>query len=254
MLMMGSILPFILLLTLTVSAQYKFETWTTEQGLPYKAVNSVLQTRDGYVWAATGDGLARFDGVKFTVFNTANTNGLLTNRLKFLAETADGSVWTSGEENGLFRYKNGEFSSFSIENDSPNGKILSLHADKTENRLLILTEKGLNVWQNEKFTRENLPVSIKPYTPALSDYLFNRSRKNIVFNEQPDGSNSLTKTERRILRLIAEDKTSREIGELLSIHPRTVDNHRTNISRKLNLHGSHALLRFALKHQSELAD
>ncbi|MBA3601412.1 MAG: response regulator transcription factor [Acidobacteria bacterium] len=91
-------------------------------------------------------------------------------------------------------------------------------------------------------------------TPALSDYLFNRSRKNIVFNEQTDGLNSLTKTERRILRLIAEDKTSREIGELLFIHPRTVDNHRTNISRKLNLHGSHALLRFALKHQSELAD
>ncbi len=165
----GSILPFILLLTLTVSARYKFETWTTEQGLPYKAVNSVLQTRDGYVWAATGDGLARFDGVKFTVFNTANTNGLLTNRLKFLAETADGSVWTSGEENGLFRYKNGEFSSFSIENDSPNGKILSLHADKTENRLLILTEKGLNVWQNEKFTRENLPVSIKPYLALLDN-------------------------------------------------------------------------------------
>ncbi|MDQ3749076.1 MAG: response regulator transcription factor [Acidobacteriota bacterium] len=90
-------------------------------------------------------------------------------------------------------------------------------------------------------------------TPALSDYLFNRSRKTAAFVEQTDGLDALTKTERRILQLIAEDKTSKEIAEKLFIHPRTVDNHRTNISRKLNLHGSHALLRFALKHQSELS-
>jgi DNA-binding NarL/FixJ family response regulator len=91
-------------------------------------------------------------------------------------------------------------------------------------------------------------------TPALSDFLFQRSRKNIRFQEQTDGLNSLTKTERRILKLIAEDKTSREIGELLFIHSRTVDNHRTNICQKLDIHGNHALLRFALKHQSELTD
>jgi len=91
-------------------------------------------------------------------------------------------------------------------------------------------------------------------TPSLSEYLFNRSRKTAAFVEQTDGLDSLTKAERRILCLIAEDKTSRQIGELLFIHPRTVDNHRTNICQKLNLHGSHALLRFALKHQSELTD
>lgn len=91
-------------------------------------------------------------------------------------------------------------------------------------------------------------------TPALSDYLFSRSRKNIAFQEQTDGLDSLTKTERRVLCLIAEDKTSREIGEMLFIQSRTVDNHRTNICQKLDIHGSHALLRFALKHHSELCD
>jgi DNA-binding CsgD family transcriptional regulator len=53
--------------------------------------------------------------------------------------------------------------------------------------------------------------------------------------------------------LIAEDKSSREIGELLFISHRTVENHRTNICQKLGLTGSHALLRFALKHRSELS-
>jgi len=91
-------------------------------------------------------------------------------------------------------------------------------------------------------------------TPALSDYLFNRSRKTAAFAEQMGGLDSLTKTERRVLRLISEEKTSKEIGEILFIHPRTVDNHRTNICQKLDLHGSNALLRFALTHKSELAD
>ena len=159
----------ILLFSLITAAQYRFENWSTEQGLPYKTVQSVLQTRDGYIWAATGDGLARFDAVKFTVFNTANSNGLLTNRLKFLAETADGSLWVSGEENGLFRYKNGAFLPLPGENNLQTDKILSLYAEKAENRLLILTENRLNLWQDDKFTGENLPISIKPYFALLDN-------------------------------------------------------------------------------------
>lgn len=90
-------------------------------------------------------------------------------------------------------------------------------------------------------------------TPSLTEYLFNRKGKNSDANEQSGTLNSLTKTERRVLRLIAEEKTSKEIGEILFIHSRTVDNHRTNICTKLNLHGTNALLRFALTHKSELA-
>ena len=58
--------------------------------------------------------------------------------------------------------------------------------------------------------------------------------------------------ERRILKLIAEKKTSKEIASALFISPRTVDNHRNNICVKLDLHGSNALLKFALEHKSEL--
>lgn len=62
----------------------------------------------------------------------------------------------------------------------------------------------------------------------------------------------LTPAERRILHLIAEGKSSKEIAGTMRIHYRTVDNHRTHISQKLNLHGSHALLRFAIEHKDEL--
>jgi len=62
----------------------------------------------------------------------------------------------------------------------------------------------------------------------------------------------LTPAERRILKLIAEDRTTKEIADFLRISSRTVENHRLNICQKLNLHGSHSLLRFAFDHKSLL--
>jgi DNA-binding NarL/FixJ family response regulator len=62
----------------------------------------------------------------------------------------------------------------------------------------------------------------------------------------------LTVSERRILKLIAEGLSSKEIGNQLSIHYRTVENHRTNICRKLNIEGANALLRFAVQHKETL--
>lgn len=90
--------------------------------------------------------------------------------------------------------------------------------------------------------------------PCLSGFLISRAARVADFSAAAPSLKILTRTERRILRLVAEDKTSREIGELLFIHSRTVDSHRRNICQKLNLHGSHALLRFALTHKSELGE
>jgi DNA-binding NarL/FixJ family response regulator len=89
-------------------------------------------------------------------------------------------------------------------------------------------------------------------SPALTTYLVNRSR----IAERPRGSRpgllDLTPTERHVLRLIADYKTSREIAEDLGISRRTVETHRTNICQKLEIHGSHALMKFALEHKTRL--
>ena len=63
---------------------------------------------------------------------------------------------------------------------------------------------------------------------------------------------TLTVSERRILKLIGEDYTSKEIAQYLSLSVRTVDNHRQNICRKLNLHGTHSLLKFAFDNSAYL--
>jgi ligand-binding sensor domain-containing protein len=65
-------------------SQYLHDVWTTEQGLPQNSITSIVQTRDGYLWLGTFGGLARFDGVRFTVFTVGNTEGLTNNRIKFL--------------------------------------------------------------------------------------------------------------------------------------------------------------------------
>jgi DNA-binding NarL/FixJ family response regulator len=67
-----------------------------------------------------------------------------------------------------------------------------------------------------------------------------------------DPLSSLTAAERRVLRLVAEHRSSREIAELLHISPRTVDNHRAHVAAKLDLRGANALLKFALDHRQEL--
>jgi DNA-binding CsgD family transcriptional regulator len=66
------------------------------------------------------------------------------------------------------------------------------------------------------------------------------------------GIEDLTPTEVKILRLLAEYKTSREIAQELFISHRTVQTHRSNICQKLGLQGNHALMKFALSHKDEL--
>lgn len=89
-------------------------------------------------------------------------------------------------------------------------------------------------------------------SPQLSTFLINRHRRSDELSRQRPGLESLTATERRILKLIAAFKTSKEIADQLCISVRTVEHHRANITQKLDLRGSHALARFAVKHESEL--
>lgn len=89
-------------------------------------------------------------------------------------------------------------------------------------------------------------------SPACSAALLRRDAAHHAFHAEKTGLSQLTPTERKVLKLIAQDRTSKEIAELLQCSIRTVNTHRYNISRKLELSGSHSLLRFAFDHKSEL--
>lgn len=80
------------------------EAWSLEDGLPVLALTDLLQSADGYLWIATFNGLARFDGVRFTVFDTGNSDGLPSNRIISLVEGHDGMLWLLTEQGHLVRF------------------------------------------------------------------------------------------------------------------------------------------------------
>jgi DNA-binding NarL/FixJ family response regulator len=88
-------------------------------------------------------------------------------------------------------------------------------------------------------------------SPALISYLVRRQTR--IAPRVAPGLDDLTPAELRVLELVADYKTSREIGEALHVSYRTVQAHRTNICAKLDLRGSHALMKFALEHRTRLS-
>jgi ligand-binding sensor domain-containing protein/signal transduction histidine kinase len=97
--------------------QYGHDVWLTRDGLPQNSVRAIVQTRDGYLWLGTWGGLARFDGVRFTIFNRANTPALRDSRITALTEDADGSLWIGTAAGGLIRLKDGTFEAYRSEGD-----------------------------------------------------------------------------------------------------------------------------------------
>ena len=77
----------------SLSTGWVRESWSIADGLPVNSINGLLQSRTGYLWAATFDGLVRFDGVRFTVYNSANSPGLPSDRIMSVMETRDSVLW-----------------------------------------------------------------------------------------------------------------------------------------------------------------
>jgi DNA-binding NarL/FixJ family response regulator len=133
---------------------------------------------------------------------------------------------------------------------------LTVHHDEELFRAAL--ELGVNGYVLKDTAATDIVASIRsvaagrPYvSPSLSAHIVQHVRRAGALGRDKPHLQDLTPMERRILKLIAEDKTSKTIAEQLFISPRTVETHRTNICRKLDLHGSLALVKFALEHKSD---
>jgi ligand-binding sensor domain-containing protein len=72
---------------------YVHRAWTVEQGLPQNLVGVLHASRDGYLWIGASNGIVRFDGLSFTVFDLTNTPALTSNRIGTFHEGTDGTLW-----------------------------------------------------------------------------------------------------------------------------------------------------------------
>ncbi|MGI8835705.1 MAG: ligand-binding sensor domain-containing protein [Pyrinomonadaceae bacterium] len=95
-----------------------------------------MQTQDGYLWFTTFDGLVRFDGVRFTVFNKSNSPGLATNRFVSLFEDRNGDLWAGLETGEVVRRHQGRFTTYTQAQGLPND-IFPRLADDGQGNLII---------------------------------------------------------------------------------------------------------------------
>src|ERR1044071_3508542 len=99
------------------------DVWETDDGLPQNSVISMIQTRDGYLWLGTLNGLVRFDGVRFTVFDESNTRGLTSSQIVSLFEDSRSNLWVGTESGGAFLIKDGRVTSLDIGRGTREGRL-----------------------------------------------------------------------------------------------------------------------------------
>jgi len=142
---------------------YTLRVWQTDDGLPQNMVTSAVQTHDGYLWFGTNSGLARFNGERFQVFNSANTPALRDRRVARLFEDAKETLWIGHEAGAITRYREGRFEHFMLPSSAENEKIIGLGSDE-QGRLWAMRENGA---VDSLDDGNRLPSLIAPERPAI---------------------------------------------------------------------------------------
>lgn len=134
--------------------QYARQVWTSDDGLPQNSIYVIAQTRDGYLWLGTEEGLVSFDGVRFTVYDKRNTPEMKANQVNALLEDRNGNLWIGTQGGGVTRLRDHKFTSFTTKQGLPNDDVWSLCQDRS-GAIWIGTSGGLSRLQNGKFKSYN---------------------------------------------------------------------------------------------------
>jgi ligand-binding sensor domain-containing protein len=132
-------------------SDYIVDFWQEDSGLPQKFVYTILPSRDGYIWVGTRGGLARFDGVKFTVYDDRQPNQLKEAEIYSLADAPDGSLWIGTHGGGLSHLKDGVFTEYTTRDGLPNDFVAAL-AVTQDGTVWMGTQKGLARMKDGRFT------------------------------------------------------------------------------------------------------
>jgi signal transduction histidine kinase/ligand-binding sensor domain-containing protein/CheY-like chemotaxis protein len=124
------------------------DVYASAEGLPQDSVESLARTSDGYIWAATQDGLARFDGVRFQTFQAQNSSGLPDDNIHFVAGARDGSLWVGTYSRGVAHLANGTF----VPLAGLLSPVIRSIVEDREGAIWIGTRAGLNRWKDGRLS------------------------------------------------------------------------------------------------------
>src|SRR5580700_3937467 len=122
--------------------QYLQRIWQTRQGLPQSTIFAIHQSRDGYLWLGTGDGLVRFDGVRFTSPDDLDGLALPKMSVRELTEDSRGGLWIATSDAGLLRIDNGTVARFSRRDGLPSHDVACVFQGQHDD-LWACAENGL---------------------------------------------------------------------------------------------------------------
>ncbi len=159
---------------ISATVEYSHRIWRIEDGLPQNKIQAIAQTPDGYLWVGTSEGLARFDGVRFTVFDRSNTPALQDDSILALTTARDGSLWIGTEGGGLLHYRAGSFRAFGATEGLTNGFIRAIHEDD-DGVVWAGADRGLFRMTGQRFERLDGTPEI-PLASVVS-ILADRNRK-----------------------------------------------------------------------------
>jgi len=167
------------------NGRFTVDVFGTAQGLPSSAVLAVTQTRDGYLWAGTLAGLARFDGVQFAVFDENNTPGLSSSQISRLYEDRQTNLWIGTENGGIAIVKAGEVTSIAIGQGGYAGRLMAV-CDDFSGAVLLYTDSGLLARYREGKVDDVWPVgsdarcTFRALVPEQTGRLWVGSDTNLV--------------------------------------------------------------------------
>ncbi|MCY7387358.1 MAG: diguanylate cyclase [Burkholderiales bacterium] len=124
-------------------AEFMHQTWSVDNGLPQSTIRDICQTKDGYLWFATHEGVARFDGLVFTVFDESNAPVLSGSGVVALLAQNDGGLLLGLRDGGLVRFYQGKFVQVNPKGGLPAGSISILAEDPTGALWVGTTTSGL---------------------------------------------------------------------------------------------------------------
>ena len=138
--------------------QYIHEAWQTEDGLPQGSIAAIARSDDGYIWFGTQDGLVRFDGVEFDIFDTNTAPSFRSNNIRTLLNDRNGALWIGTNDAGLLKYRNGDFLSVSEDTLLGSARISALIESREGHLWVGTSEKGVfRLAKGKMFPVANLP-------------------------------------------------------------------------------------------------
>lgn len=148
-------------------SQYVRTSWREE--LPQSTVNALLAARSGYLWIGTYEGLVRFNGTDFRVFNRENTPALKQNGIVSLFEDRSGALWIGTTYGGVLRLRNGVFENWTSEHGLPGDSVFSIFEDR-QGTVWLGTHKGLARMQNGRILPSDLDARTESGVSIVRDF------------------------------------------------------------------------------------